>query len=160
STMWGLRRSIATSSITRMLPADAYSHSPELFRQTSIGHNRPGLEPSSYLARRGWNTPTWWDLGGVVRKHWRFTMRWSDQVAVVTGGSRGIGRATALLLARRGCAVCVNYTARPESAEAVVSEIKAYGGRAIAFSADVGERDAVTSMIEHVTSEFGLVTIL
>ena len=87
-------------------------------------------------------------------------MRWSDQVAVVTGGSRGIGRATALLLARRGCAVCVNYTARPESAEAVVSAIKADGGRAIAFSADVGERDAVTSMIEHVTSEFGPVTIL
>jgi 3-oxoacyl-[acyl-carrier protein] reductase len=87
-------------------------------------------------------------------------MRWSEQVAVVTGGSRGIGRATALLLARRGCAVCVNYRARAESADTVVNEIRAEGGRAIAFSADVGDRDAVTSMIERVTSEFGPVTIL
>jgi len=81
-------------------------------------------------------------------------------VAVVTGGSRGIGRATALLLARRGCAVCVNYTARTESAAAVVSEIAADGGRAIAFSADVADRDAVTSMVERVTSELGPITIV
>ena len=87
-------------------------------------------------------------------------MRWSDQVAVVTGGSRGIGRATALLLARRGCAVCVNYMAQAESAEAVVREIKADGGRAIAFLADIGDQKAVTSMVERVTTEFGPITIL
>src|SRR5215475_7683959 len=87
-------------------------------------------------------------------------MRWSDQVAVVTGGSRGIGSATALLLARRGCAVCVNFMAHAESAEAVVSEIKAAGGRAIAFLADVGDPKAVTSMVERVTTEFGPITIL
>jgi len=87
-------------------------------------------------------------------------MRWSDQVAVVTGGSRSIGRATALLLARRGCAVCVNYIAHAESAEAVVREIKADGGRAIAFLADIGDQKAVTSMVERVTTEFGPITIL
>jgi NAD(P)-dependent dehydrogenase (short-subunit alcohol dehydrogenase family) len=87
-------------------------------------------------------------------------MRWSDQVAVVTGGSRGIGRATALLLARRGCAVCVNYIAHAESAAAVVSQVKAEGGRAIALMADVGDNDAVTSMIERATTELGPVTIL
>jgi len=87
-------------------------------------------------------------------------MRWSNQVAVVTGGSRGIGRATALLLARRGCAVCVNYRARAESAEAVVDEIKAHGGRAITFSADVADPDTVTSMIARVTAQLGPVTIV
>src|SRR6516165_11109173 len=87
-------------------------------------------------------------------------MRWSDQVAVVTGGSRGIGRATAMLLARRGCAVCVNYMAHAERAEAVVREIEADGGRAVAFSADIGDRKAVTSMVERVTTDIGPVTIL
>ena len=87
-------------------------------------------------------------------------MKWSDQVAVVTGGSRGIGRAMALLLARRGCVVCVNYMAHAESAEAVVSEIKADGGRAIAFLADIADQKAVSSMVERVTTDFGPITIL
>jgi 3-oxoacyl-[acyl-carrier protein] reductase len=54
----------------------------------------------------------------------------------------------------------VNYTARAESAEEVVSEIKANGGRAIAFAADVADRDAVISMIDRVTMDLGPVTIL
>jgi 3-oxoacyl-[acyl-carrier protein] reductase len=87
-------------------------------------------------------------------------MTWSNQVAVVTGGSRGIGRATALLLARRGAAVCVNYAGRADAAEAVVREIKAAGGRAIAVGANVGDNGAVTAMIARAVSELGPVTIL
>lgn len=87
-------------------------------------------------------------------------MAWSNQVAVVTGGSRGIGRAAALLLAQRGAAVCVNYSARADAAEAVVHEINTAGGRAIAVGADVTDGEAVTSMIERVIGELGPVTIL
>ncbi len=87
-------------------------------------------------------------------------MTWSNQVAVVTGGGRGIGRATALLLARRGAAVCVNYAARSEAAEAVAKEINAAGGRAIAVATDVAEDAAVKGMINRVAAQLGPVTIL
>lgn len=87
-------------------------------------------------------------------------MAWSDQVAVVTGGGRGIGRATALLLAKRGAAVCVNYAARADAADAVVREITAAGGRAMAAAADVADHAAVAAMIERVASDLGAVTIL
>jgi hypothetical protein len=62
-------------------------------------------------------------------------MEWSDQVAVVTGGNRGLGRATAWLLAQRGAAVCVNYAAHGDAAEALIAAIAAAGGRAIAVAA-------------------------
>ena len=51
-------------------------------------------------------------------------MEWRNQVAVVTGGSRGIGRATARLLAQRGAAVCVNYAVNSDAAKALVAEIR------------------------------------
>jgi 3-oxoacyl-[acyl-carrier protein] reductase len=85
---------------------------------------------------------------------------WQDQVAVVTGGGRGIGRATARLLALRGAGVGVNYTAHGGAAEAVVGEIKAAGGRAIAVQADVSDPAAVEAMTARVQSEFGPPTIL
>lgn len=88
------------------------------------------------------------------------TTPWSDQVAVVTGGSRGIGRSTALALAQRGAAVCVNYAERADAAAAVVHEIKASGGRAIAVGADVADVAAVQAIIERATSQLGPVTIL
>ncbi len=87
-------------------------------------------------------------------------MAWATQVAVVTGGSRGIGRATALLLARRGAAVCVNYAGRADAAEAVAREISAGGGRAVAIGADVADSGAVASMLDRVAAELGPVTIL
>jgi 3-oxoacyl-[acyl-carrier protein] reductase len=87
-------------------------------------------------------------------------MTWSDQVAVVTGGGRGIGRATALLLAQRGAAVCVNYTADAAAAEAVVAEITDAGGRAMAVAADVADEAAVAAMVAQVAARWGTVTIL
>ena len=60
-------------------------------------------------------------------------MEWRNEVAVVTGGARGIGRTTARLLAQRGAAVCVNYAAHADAAEALVAEIASAGGQAIAW---------------------------
>ena len=73
-------------------------------------------------------------------------MEWRDQVAVVTGSARGIGRATARLLAQRGAAVCVNYAAHADAAEALIAEIAAAGGRAIAVAADVAEAAPVAAI--------------
>jgi 3-oxoacyl-[acyl-carrier protein] reductase len=87
-------------------------------------------------------------------------MDWQDQVAVVTGGARGIGRATARLLAARGAAVGVNYTADAGAADSVVGEIKAAGGRAVAVQADVSDAAAVEAMVARVRSAFGPPTIL
>jgi 3-oxoacyl-[acyl-carrier protein] reductase len=87
-------------------------------------------------------------------------MTWSKQVAIVTGGGRGIGRATALLLARRGAAVCVNYATQSEAAEGVAKEINAAGGRAMAVGADVANDIAVKGMVDRVAARFGAVTIL
>jgi 3-oxoacyl-[acyl-carrier protein] reductase len=71
---------------------------------------------------------------------------WKDQVAFVTGGSRGIGRAIARLLAQRGAAVCVNYAAHADAAEALVAEIVGDGGRAVAAMADVAETAEVEAV--------------
>jgi 3-oxoacyl-[acyl-carrier protein] reductase len=87
-------------------------------------------------------------------------MTWTDQVAVVTGGGRGIGRAIAAALAERGAAVCVNYASHPEAAERVVSEITAAKGRAIAVRADVADFRAVGAMIRRVEAELGPVSVL
>jgi 3-oxoacyl-[acyl-carrier protein] reductase len=87
-------------------------------------------------------------------------MAWRDQVAVVTGAARGIGRATARLLAREGAAVCVNYVARADAADALVQEIHAAGGRAIAHRADVADAAQVSEMIARATHALGPVSIL
>lgn len=87
-------------------------------------------------------------------------MEWRDQVAVVTGGGRGLGRATARLLAQRGAAVCVNYAVHADDAEALVAEIAAEGGRAMAVAADVAASAAVEAMIARTEAELGPVSIL
>ncbi len=81
-------------------------------------------------------------------------------VALVTGGSRGIGAAIAMALAEAGAAVAVNYRERVNDAEAVAAKIKATGGRAIAVAADVSQAAAVAAMIDHVTSALGPIDIL
>jgi NAD(P)-dependent dehydrogenase (short-subunit alcohol dehydrogenase family) len=85
---------------------------------------------------------------------------WRDQVAVVTGGARGIGRSIATRLAREGAAVCVNYLARADAADSLVADIRASGGRAIAVAADVADDAAVEGMVDRVAAAFGPVTIL
>jgi len=87
-------------------------------------------------------------------------MPWRNQVAIVTGGARGLGRASAQLLALRGAAVCVNYAARADAAQALVAEIAAAGGRAVAVQADVGDAAAVDAMVARAEKELGPVTIL
>jgi 3-oxoacyl-[acyl-carrier protein] reductase len=82
------------------------------------------------------------------------------RIALVTGGSRGIGAAIALALAESGAAVAVNYRERAADAEAVVADIKGKGGRAIAVAADVSQGAAVAKMIEHVASALGQIDIL
>lgn len=82
------------------------------------------------------------------------------KTAVVTGGSRGIGRAIALELARRCANVVVNYHKSPEAAEAVVSEIQASGGQAAAFQADVSEAGAAQNLIKFAIETFGDLHIL
>ncbi|MBP6851357.1 MAG: SDR family oxidoreductase [Rhodoferax sp.] len=78
-----------------------------------------------------------------------------DPVLLVTGGSRGIGAATALLAARRGFAVAVNYSAHAQSAEAVVAQIREAGGSAIAVQADVADEAQVMAMFRHIDTTLG-----
>lgn len=80
--------------------------------------------------------------------------------ALVTGGSRGIGRAIALRLAREGAAVAVNYRERAGDAEAVVAQIRGEGGRALAAGADVGDALAVADMVKRIEQEFGPIAVL
>jgi NAD(P)-dependent dehydrogenase (short-subunit alcohol dehydrogenase family) len=83
-----------------------------------------------------------------------------NKVVIVTGGGRGIGAATSILLAEKGYAVCVNYRSRHEDAEQVVSQIKVNGGQAFAFAADVANEAEVVKLFEATEQEFGSITHL
>lgn len=83
-----------------------------------------------------------------------------NRVAVVTGGSRGIGRAIAMRLAESGHAVVVNYASSSTAASEVVEKIQASGGVALAHRADVSKTDEVTEMFERATSQLGPVSVL
>jgi 3-oxoacyl-[acyl-carrier protein] reductase len=84
----------------------------------------------------------------------------NNRVALVTGGSRGIGAAVALALAEAGAAVAVNYRTRVDGADAVAARIKASGGRSMTVAADVSQSTAVAAMVEDVTKALGPVDIL
>ncbi|MBO9651032.1 MAG: SDR family NAD(P)-dependent oxidoreductase [Variovorax sp.] len=79
-------------------------------------------------------------------------MSLQDKVAVVSGASRGIGRATALALASRGASVAVVYRHQRDTARAVVDEIRSAGGRAHAFQADVGQADSVRALADVIAA--------
>jgi 3-oxoacyl-[acyl-carrier protein] reductase len=87
-------------------------------------------------------------------------MTWDGQVAVVTGGSRGIGRGIVRRLGAAGAAVGVNYTSSEAEAEAAAQEVRDAGGRAVAVRADVGEAADVERLVERVERELGPLTIL
>jgi len=87
-------------------------------------------------------------------------METSAKVALVTGGSRGIGRAVALRLAREGVTVVVNYLSNRAAAEEVVAQAQAIGGRAITVQADVSIVAEAEGMVEKVVADLGRLDIL
>ncbi|MEB3350947.1 MAG: 3-oxoacyl-[acyl-carrier-protein] reductase [Cyanobacteriota bacterium] len=84
----------------------------------------------------------------------------SGQVALVTGASRGIGRAVALELASAGAEVVVNYASSPEAAAEVVAAIEAAGGRAWSHRADVADEEQVDAMVKAVLERSGRLDVL
>jgi NAD(P)-dependent dehydrogenase (short-subunit alcohol dehydrogenase family) len=86
--------------------------------------------------------------------------RIDGKTALVTGASRGIGRAIAIELAREGAKVAVNYSSSEAKAKEVVEEIKKLGGTAILLKADIGNSKEARAMVEAVAKEFGHLDIL
>jgi 3-oxoacyl-[acyl-carrier protein] reductase len=82
------------------------------------------------------------------------------KTALVTGGSRGIGRATCLALAREGASVAVNYVSNERAARETVAQIERLGGEAMMVQADVADADSVTSMVAQVEHSLGPVELL
>jgi 3-oxoacyl-[acyl-carrier protein] reductase len=87
-------------------------------------------------------------------------MKLQGQNALVTGASRGLGRAIARRLAEEGAAVAVNYVSRPDSAESLVAEITASGGRAVALRADIGDSSDAEGLVDCATRDLGPLSIL
>jgi 3-oxoacyl-[acyl-carrier protein] reductase len=84
----------------------------------------------------------------------------TGKIAIVTASSRGIGRAIAKRLSREGAAVVVNYVSSPEKAEAVVQDITAQGGQAVAIQGSVANKADVTRLFEETERQFGAVNIV
>ena len=86
-------------------------------------------------------------------------MRLKDKVALVTGASRGIGRAIAVTYAREGALVALNYNTTPDGAHEAVEEIRAAGGQAEAFIGDVGDTAPMDQLFANVVARFGRLDI-
>ena len=83
-----------------------------------------------------------------------------EKIALVTGSSRGIGRAIAAQLARSGWAVCINYIQRQDCAEELAAQLTAEGCRVMIHQADVADKAAVDTMVRHIEETFGPVSLL
>ena len=83
-----------------------------------------------------------------------------EKIALVTGSSRGIGRAVATELARQGWAVCINYREREDCARSLVEQLTGEGCRVMAVQADVACREQVNTMVRQVEDAFGPVALL
>jgi 3-oxoacyl-[acyl-carrier protein] reductase len=83
-----------------------------------------------------------------------------DKVAIVTGGSRGIGRAIVLMLAQEGCHVAFNYKSNKDAAAALVKEVKKFGAKAEASCVDVKDFKAVKEWVDKTKEKFGRLDIL
>jgi 3-oxoacyl-[acyl-carrier protein] reductase len=86
--------------------------------------------------------------------------QFNERIAIVTGGSRGIGRGIALELAKRGATVIVNYQRNADAANEVVGQIMAAGGKAQAVQADVSQEEDVVRLIKTAVDGFGKIDIL
>jgi len=87
-------------------------------------------------------------------------MRLKDKVAVITGSSRGIGRAIAEAYGENGASVVVNYSSSQKAAEEVVNKIQGFGMRSIAVKADVAKKEEVERLVQTAIGEFGRIDIL
>ena len=84
----------------------------------------------------------------------------NQKTMIITGASRGIGAAAALIAARKGWSVCVNYASHPEKADEVVQSIQEEGGTAIAIKADVTNEDEVQQLVDTAQDTLGPVPAL
>ena len=86
--------------------------------------------------------------------------QFKGKVALITGGSRGIGKAISLKLAAQGADVIINYLRKRGAAESTAEEIRANGVRVYAVKANIGEPDRIDAMFDEIRSEFGRLDIL
>ena len=87
-------------------------------------------------------------------------MEFKDKVAIVTGGTRGIGRAIALELARKGCNVAFTYSKNKENAETLVKEIESMGTKAVSFQSDAASLEGAKTVVKAVKDTFGRIDFL